>query len=308
MSCAASARGASMSISRCLRPTHLRKLKRQYLHRCWSLCLVAIPGVGSCQAVLHPQGPIGAAERLVLLDSLSIMLVIVVPVIIAIFAFAWWFRSSNARATYRPAWSFSGHLELIVWAIPALVITFMGGIAWFGSQALDPYRRLPSARPAIEVEVVSLDWKWLFIYPQEGVATINELTIPAGTPVHFRLTSSGVMNSFFIPQLGSQIYTMAAMTSQLNLQADKTGSYRGLSAQFSGPGFSDMHFEVHAVPLQDYRGWIAETRSKGIALDAKTYATLARPSGDVPPRTFGAVEPGLFDSIVHESAPTTGNK
>src|SRR5579863_10646469 len=193
-----------------------------------------------CAGVLDPHGPVGASEKLVLLDSLAIMLVIVVPTILATFAFAWWFRASNKRARYRPSWAFSGTLELIVWAIPALVVIFLGGIAWFGSHALDPYRALPSKQPPLEVEVVSLDWKWLFIYPNDGVATVNQLYIPAGRPVHFRLTSSGVMNSFFVPQLGSQIYTMSGMTSQLSLQADKAGTYRGLSAQFSGAGFSSM--------------------------------------------------------------------
>ena len=203
--------------------------------------------MAGCSGVLNPQGPVGVSEKLIIIDSLAIMLAIVVPLIFATFAFAWWFRASNKRATYRPSWTFSGHLELIIWAIPMLVITFLGGIAWFGSHTLDPYKALPSKAKPIEIEVVSLDWKWLFIYPDDGVATVNQLVIPTGTPVHFRLTSSGVMNSFFVPQLGSQIYTMAAMTSQLNLQADKAGTYLGLSVQFSGEGFSDMRFNLRAV-------------------------------------------------------------
>jgi cytochrome o ubiquinol oxidase subunit II len=262
--------------------------------------------LSGCGGVLDPQGPIGAAQKLILIDSLAIMLAIVIPTILATLAFAWWFRASNNRAIYRPDWAFSGQLELIVWAIPALVITFLGGIAWFGSQALDPFRPIPSAAKAVEIEVVSLDWKWLFIYPEEGVAAVNQLVVPVGVPVHFRLTSSGVMNSFFVPQLGSQIYTMAGMTSQLHLQADRAGSYGGLSAQYSGAGFSDMRFVVRAVPADDYAKWIADTKTGGgPALDKAAYAELTKPSTNVKPATYSPVEAGLFDAIVSEFAPSS---
>src|SRR3981081_1029889 len=156
----------------------------------------ALP-LAACGGVLDPQGPVGASEKLILIDSVAIMLAIVVPVILATVGFAWWFRASNSRAIYLPDWAFSGHLELIVWAIPTLVITFLGGIAWFGSHALDPYKPLSLTTKPIDIEVVSLDWKWLFIYPSEGIATVNQLVVPVATPLHFRLTSSGVMNSFF---------------------------------------------------------------------------------------------------------------
>ena len=229
------------------------------------------------------------------------MLTIVVPVILATIGFAWWFRSSNERATYRPNWSFSGHLELIVWAIPTLVITFLGGIAWFGSHALDPYQALPSPVKPIEVQVISLEWKWLFIYPDDGIATLNQLIVPVGTPLHFRLTSSGVMNSFFVPQLGTQIYTMAGMTSQVSLQADKPGNYHGLSAQFSGQGFADMHFNVRVVSLGVYQQWITDTRAGGPVLDGDAYAALVKPSKDAAPVTYKAVDPGLFDAIVNQT-------
>jgi cytochrome o ubiquinol oxidase subunit 2 len=259
--------------------------------------LLTLPLTG-CSGILDPKGPVGASEKLVLFDSLAIMLTIVVPTIIAIFACAWWFRAGNPRANYRPQWDFSGKLELIVWSIPALVITFLGGIAWFGSHTLDPYARLPSKQPAVEVQVVSLDWKWLFIYPAEHIATVNQLVIPVGVPVHFSLTSSGVMNSFFVPQLGSQIYTMAAMTSQVSLQADQPGSYTGLSAQFSGAGFAGMHFNVKAVPPAAYTGWLAATKANGPALDSRAYAALAVPSKDVAPVTYKTVDPALFNAIV----------
>jgi cytochrome o ubiquinol oxidase subunit 2 len=258
---------------------------------------IALLPLAGCGGVLDPRGPVGASERLILLDSIAIMLVIVVPLIVATLAAAWWFRASNERAAYRPDWVFSGTLELLIWAVPALVVTFLGGIAWFGSHALDPYRALRSSATPIEIEVVSLDWKWLFFYPTEGIAAVNQITIPVGRPVHFRLTSSGVMNSFFVPQLGSQIYTMAGMTTQLSLQADEAGSYAGLSAQFSGAGFAGMHFTVHAVPADAYATWIAATKAAGATLDQAEFQALARPSRDVPPSTYRAVEPGLFGSI-----------
>jgi cytochrome o ubiquinol oxidase subunit II len=267
-----------------------------------ALAILALPLAG-CGGVLDPRGPIGASARLILIDSVAIMLVIVIPVIIATFAFAWWFRASNSRAVYRPDWAFSGQLELIVWAIPALVITFLGGIAWFGSHALDPFRPLEAKTAPIEIQVISLDWKWLFIYPNEGVASVNRLVIPVDTPVHFRLTSSGVMNSFFVPQLGSQIYTMAGMTSQLHLQADEAGDYRGLSAQFSGDGFSDMNFTTRALPADGYAKWLADTKASGPALDTAAYAALAKPSIAVEPVTFRDVDPKLFDAVVNQTAP-----
>jgi cytochrome o ubiquinol oxidase subunit 2 len=263
--------------------------------------LLALP-IAGCTGVLDPKGPIGASERLILFDSLAIMLAIIIPVITATIAFAWWFRASNTRAFYWPDWEFSGRLELIVWAIPALVITFLGGIAWFGAHALEPSKRLESKAKPVEIEVVSLDWKWLFIYPDEGVASVNLLVLPAGAPAHFRLTSSGVMNSFFAPQIGSQIYTMAGMATEVNLQADQPGSYHGLSAQFSGDGFSDMHFELRALPADGYAKWIADAKASGGSLDKAAYAQLAAPSQNVAPVTYRAVEPRLFESVVDGSA------
>jgi cytochrome o ubiquinol oxidase subunit 2 len=265
-----------------------------------ALLLLLLTG---CSGVLDPKGPVGAAQKLILIDAMAIMLVIVIPTIIATLAFAWWFRASNSRAVYRPEWAFSGQLELIVWAVPAIVITFLGGIAWFGSHELDPYKPLSSTTKPIEVQVVSLDWKWLFIYPGEGIATVNQLALPVGTPVHFRLTSSGVMNSFFVPQLGSQIYTMAGMVSQLHLQADHPGTYHGLSAQFSGAGFADMRFDVRAMSADDFAKWTAESKANDAALDKAAYSELVKPSSNVKPMTYGAVEAGLFNFIVAPTMP-----
>jgi cytochrome o ubiquinol oxidase subunit II len=252
----------------------------------------------SCRAgPLDPQGPVGGAERVILYDATAIMLAVVIPVILLTLIFTWWFRAGNRRATYRPEWEYSGRIELIIWAIPALLILFLGGIAWISSHQLDPPRPLQSSKPALEVEVVSLDWRWLFIYPREGVATVNYLVIPTDVPVHFRLTSTSVMNSFFIPELGSQIYTMPGMTTQLNLQADKAGSYPGISAQFSGPGFSDMHFTVRAESGEGFSTWVAGARRQGAILDDSAVAELLRPTRAANESTYASIAEDPFESI-----------
>ncbi len=258
-------------------------------------------------ALLDPRGPVGHANRTILIDSLAIMLAIGVPTIIATFAFAWWFRASNTRARYRPDWEFSGAIELVVWAIPAMVIILLGGVAWIGSHELDPAKPLSDREAPFEVQVVSLDWKWLFIYPREGVASVNELVVPAGVPLHFSLTSSSVWNVFFVPQLGSMIYTMNGMRTQMNLQADEPGTFHGLSAHFSGDGFSDMHFPVRAVRADEFATWIKATRGVGPTLDGAAYTALARQSMNLPASTFGAVTPDLFAKVVRqELAPGPG--
>lgn len=256
--------------------------------------------LASCgEGPLDPHGPVGQAERIILGDATAIMLAVVIPVIILTLAFAWWFRSGNKRATYRPTWEYAGRIELIIWAIPALVILFLGGIAWIGSHDLDPPKPLASLTPPLEVEVVSLDWRWLFIYPSERIATVNYLVVPTGVPVHFRLTSTSVMNSFFIPQLGSQIYTMAGMTTQLNLQADEPGSYPGLAAQFSGPGFSDMRFALRAQSGEGFATWVAKAREQGGVLDGASFAELARPTRAGGELTYGSVPDDPFDTVAH---------
>ena len=260
-------------------------LWRGIANRCSLATLSALVAFGAPQpsfadSILEPAGPIGAGDRIILLDATFIMLAIVIPTMLATLAFAWWYRASNTRATYRPDWTYSGRVELLVWSIPTLVIFFLGGVIWIGSHRLDPFAPLPSATKPLEIDVIALDWKWLFIYPQQNVASINRLVVPVGAPLHFRITSASVFNIFFIPRLGSQIYAMNGMTSQLNLQADKPGSYLGLSAHFSGDGFSDMHFSAIAEPQAEFDRWIGHARSKGRALDVATYRDLlGRPSG-----------------------------
>ena len=261
-------------------------------------CLVA-----SCRraGVLDPQGPVASAERLILINATAIMLVVVIPVIVLTLAFAWRYRASNKRAVYWPDWAYSGHIELVVWSIPAMVVILLAGVAWTGSHLLDPARALKSEIKPIRVEVVSLDWKWLFIYPDLEVATVNELIVPSATPVEFLLTSATVMNSFFVPQLGSQIYTMPGMTTHLNLLAERPGDYPGLSANFSGDGFSDMRFLVHVVPASEFSSWHARATGEGAVLNADTYSQLARAAADTQMQTYRSVDPNLFDRIVQQN-------
>ena len=231
------------------------------------------------------------------------MLAIVIPTILATLSFAWWFRATNKRARRLPDWAYSGRIELIVWSIPALVVFFLGGIAWLGSHDLDPARPLPSSTQPLEVDVVSLDWKWLFIYPDQGVASVNRLVAPVGVPLHLRITSATVLNVFFVPRLGSEIYAMNGMASQLNLQADEPGVFPGLAAHFSGDGFSDMNFEMRALPAADFTAWTAATRAAGPELDEASYRTLLQQTEDVKPYTYRAVQAGLFAAILLQKLP-----
>jgi len=253
--------------------------------------------------VLDPQGPIAEAARTILLDSTTIMLAVVVPVIVLTLAFAWWFRAGNEKAIHLPDWSYSGRIEVVVWSIPTLIVGFLGGIAWLGSHDLDPHVPIPSNVPTVNVQVVSMDWKWLFIYPDQQVASVNRLVVPAGAPLSFRLTSATVMNSFFVPQLGSQIYAMSGMTTELHLLADRPGTYPGLSSQFSGDGFSDMRFDTVALDKQGFEDWIKTTRSGGGKLDAESFAKLAQPSSAVPPSTYGDVVPRFFETLAMADPP-----
>jgi cytochrome o ubiquinol oxidase subunit 2 len=251
--------------------------------------------------ILDPRGPIAAAQRELLINSTEIMLVVVVPVILMTLGFAWWFRSSNVHAVRDDEVAYEGRIDFVVWAIPALVVILLGGVTWIGTHQLDPRAPIISDRKPLRVDIVSLDWKWLFIYPDQGIATVNQLVIPAGTPISFRLTSATVMNSFLVQQLGSQIYTMPGMTTHLNLMADEPGEFPGISSNFSGNGFAWMHFIVKATTAADFENWIGQARGSGSALDAVSYSELAKPSQGVPPMTYRAVDPKLFERIVDQT-------
>jgi cytochrome o ubiquinol oxidase subunit 2 len=252
---------------------------------------------GCSGGVLDPVGQIAAEESKILVNAFGTMLIIVVPTIVGALACAWWYRASNRKAQYLPDWVFSGRLELVNWGFPLLIILFLGGLIWIGSHRLDPFRPIASSRKPIEVQVVSLDWKWLFIYPERSVASVNELVLPVETPVHFSLTSATVMNSFFIPRLGGMIATMPGMVTQLHLKADHIGDLWGLSTQFSGGGFADMRFSVRIKSEEDFERWVAEARKSACDLDHAGYAALLPASRNVPSFAFRSVAPELFTDI-----------
>lgn len=251
-------------------------------------------------AILDPKGPTGLAERDLIFLATGLMLIVVIPVIVMAVVIAWRYRASNTKATYLPTWAHSNAIEAVVWTIPVIIILVLGTVTWLSTHALDPRKPIPSAEKPLEVQVVSLDWKWLFIYPEYGVASVNELAMPVGRPVHFTLTSSGVMNVFFVPALGTQIYTMPGMQSQLNLLADHTGTYQGISANYSGRGFADMHFETKVVDKAGFTAWIAKAKTAA-PLDNAEYKRLLS-QGTHPVATFGKVEDGLYHRILNRCA------
>ena len=267
--------------------------------------LLALLALTGCEpGILPSQGVVGKGNTTIMIDSLAIMLAIVVPTIVATLAFAWWFRSSNSSARYRPDFIYSGQIEMVTWSIPLMTIMLLGGVAWRGSHDLDPARPLPSDEAPLKIQAVSLDWKWLFIYPDHNIATVNRLVIPVGAPVHFTLTSASVMNAFFVPKLGSMIYTMNRMETQLHLNADQPGTFLGMSSHFSGDGFADMQFNVEALPKDGFSAWIDETRKGAAAtLTSQTYQDLAKQSMKVAPFAYSAVEPDLFHKVVTQALP-----
>ena len=255
--------------------------------------------------VLEPAGSVGVAEKALITVSTEAMLIVVVPVIALTLLFAWRYRASNRAATYAPKWSHSTGIEFVIWVIPALIIAFLAVLTWNTTHTLDPYKPLASDIKPLRVDVVALDWKWLFIYPELGIASVNQLAFPVGTPVAFDITSDSVMNSFFIPQLGSQVYAMSGMQTQLHLVADRPGDFAGIAANFSGPGFSDMKFRALATSQADFDAWVAKVRAANAPLDAHTYQTVAAPSEKAPVAYYSSVEPKLFQSIMAKYAAGT---
>jgi len=257
--------------------------------------------------ILDPQGPVAEAERTIIFNASLIMLAVIVPIMVAVVVLAWWFRIGNTKARRLPDWSYSGQVELLVWSVPALIVIFLSGVAWIGTHNVDPRKALAGAEAPIHIQVISMDWKWLFIYPDQGIASINRLVIPISTPIRFSLTSASVMNSFFVPQLGSQIYTMAGMQTELNLQADRLGQFPGISAQFSGAGFSDMHFNVSAASKADFAAWLKDAHSGGGALDVAAYNKLLQERQSAAPDTLGTITPGIFEVAMTTARRETGD-
>ncbi|WP_321961856.1 ubiquinol oxidase subunit II [Paraburkholderia sp. J7] len=275
-----------------------RKAFKRWLIPLGSGLLVSLAGCSGNFAVLDPKGSVGAAEKSLILTATWAMLLVVVPVIILTLVFAWRYRASNRNATYAPKWAHSTAIEVVVWAIPAAIILFLAILTWRTSHELDPYKPLESSVKPINVEVVALDWKWLFIYPDLGIATVNQLAVPVGTPVNFRITSDAVMNSFFIPQLGTQVYAMAGMQTRLHLIADEAGDFDGLSSNYSGKGFSDMKFRTLATSQQDFDAWVQKVKASSTQLSMDEYATVAKPQEKAPVQYFSTVDPKLFNNII----------
>lgn len=301
--------GKLLSANQPFRLPMVRSSRRWHILPCTApLSLpILLAGCGGPASILAPEGPIASADLAILLNALAIMMVIVLPTILATLGVAWWYRAGNAQARYRPDFVYSGRVELIVWSIPIMVILFVGGVIWIGSHDLDPRRPIPSPQPPLEVQVVSLDWAWLFIYPRQQMASINLLALPVGTPVHLRLTSASVMNSFFVPRLGSQIYAMNGMETQLNLRVDQPGQFYGQSAHFSGDGFSDMHFAVQALPGSGFTQWTKAAQASQSILDGHFYNDLAQRHRPITPFTMRASQGWLFDAIVAQHiAPAPG--
>ena len=281
--------------------------------RCAAVVLLALLA-GGCDrlVVLNPKGPIAAAERGLMIDAFTVMMIVVVPVIVMVLWFAWRYRAGR-NARYEPTWAYSAKVDAVVWLVPALIVIAVAVLLWRSTHHLDPYREIASSNPPLDVQVVAQDWKWLFIYPEQGVASVNQLAIPAGRPISLRITSDTVMNSFYVPALAGQIYAMAGMQTRLQMLADQPGKFVGRNTQYSGGGFSDQFFEVVALSQADFDAWVAKAKQAPAKLDAPTYAKLAERSRLNPIVQFSAVEPKLFDSIIdkytgghqaHGQAPT----
>jgi len=248
--------------------------------------------------VLDPKGPIALAERDLLFDAFYVMMLVIVPIIILTLWFAWKYRATNTEAKYTPTWANSVKLDAITWLIPTVIVIAVAVLLWRSTHRLDPYRPLESKEPPFDVQVVAQDWKWLFIYPEQGIAVVNQLVFPAGRPVSLRITSDTVMNSFYVPQLAGQIYAMAGMQTRLQMLADQPGKFVGRNSQYSGGGYSDQHFEVLAMTPADFEAWVARAKQSGAALDANAYKALAAKSRANPITYYSTVEPKLFDSII----------
>lgn len=270
---------------------------------------LATAGLAGCNTVvMHPSGDIASQQAHLIVVSTLLMLLIIVPVIALTLVFAWRYRQSNAQATYSPDWDHSTSLELLIWGAPLLIIIALGLLTWISTHTLDPYRPLqrldaersiPAGTEPLTVEVVALDWKWLFIYPELGIATVNELAAPVDVPIRFKITASTVMNSFYIPALAGQIYAMPGMQTELNAVINKAGAYQGFSANYSGAGFSGMHFQFHGMPAQEFAQWVQRTRAGAATLSRNDYLRLAQPSSNEPVHQYAQVEPQLFDAVVN---------
>jgi len=276
---------------------HRYRIIRALLLLCTTLLL---GGCGQHWALLDPAGPISAHEKTLILTAWWLMVLVALPVFILTFWFAWHYRASNRKATYKPTWDFSWSVDAFIWVLPLVIVVILGVLAWTTTHDLAPYKPIASKKKPLQVDVVSFDWKWLFIYPEQHIATVNQLVLPVDRPVNFRLTSDTVMTSFFIPRLGSQIYAMAGMKTRLNLLADRPGTFNGLNIQFSGRGYSDMKFQVIANHEADFENWVTSVQKSKQKLDMTALAKLKKPSVADPVVHYGWVKPQMFQTILDQ--------
>jgi len=268
----------------------------------WGLSPVVTALLTGCQGgILDPKGQVAADEKSLIITATVLMLLVVIPVIVMTFLFAWKYRASNKDAIYTPKWSHSNKIEAVVWIIPIIIVSCLAVVTWNTTHKLDPYRPLDSDKKPINVQVVAMNWKWLFIYPDLNIATVNQLAFPKNVPVNFRITSDAAMNSFFIPQLGGQIYAMAGMETKLHLIANEAGTYKGMSSNYSGAGFSGMKFNAIATETpEQFDAWVQKVRAAGKSLNADAYLALAKPSENNPVAFYTMPEPRLFDAVLHK--------
>jgi cytochrome o ubiquinol oxidase subunit 2 len=263
-----------------------------------SLCTVVFLDGCSYMLLLEPKGPIGEAERFLIIMAFVLMLIVVIPVFVMVFWFSRRYRASNTKAAYAPKWDYSARLDWIVWLVPIAIVLVLAYLTWTRTFQLDPYKPIDSHVKPVRIEIVSLDWNWLFIYPDHNIAVVNQLVFPTKIPLSFRLTSDTVMTSFFIPQLGSQMYAMAGMQTRLHLMAAEPGTYAGQNQEFSGRGYADMHFNAIAVSREQFETWVWQAKQSPDKLDQARYEKLREPSVSHPMVYFSWVKPHLFDSIL----------
>jgi cytochrome o ubiquinol oxidase subunit 2 len=267
------------------------------------LCLVPLLGGCSDLILFNPKGPIGDSERTLILVAFALMMIVVIPVIVMSIWFPLKYRETNTKADYQPNWDYSKRIEIVMWVIPFIIVSILATILWFETHRLDPYKPIESDAKPLQVEVVSLDWKWLFIYPEHNIAVVNQFVFPEKIPLNFLITSDTVMTSFFIPQLGSQIYAMAGMKTRLHLMADEQGEFLGHNQQFSGAGFPDMNFKAKATSRQDFDSWVQKVKESPNKLDLARFDELRKPGVSDSPIYFSSVDPGLLDHIVNTYNP-----
>jgi cytochrome o ubiquinol oxidase subunit II len=281
--------------------------RRNPLARLGSLAAITLPLAGCNMIVMKPHGDIAVQQAQLIVVSTFLMLLIIVPVIALTLYFAYRYRQSNTQATYTPDWDHSTKLELVIWGAPLLIIIALGAITWISTHKLDPYRPLdridaqrpmPAGTEPLVVNVVAMDWKWLFLYPEQGIATVNEVAVPVDRPIEFRMTASTVMNAFYIPAMAGMVYAMPGMQTRLNAVLNRTGTYEGMSSNYSGAGFSDMRFRVLSLSEGDFQGWVDAQRKGGEALSRAVYQDLEKPTSREPVRRYGQVEPGLYEAVL----------